>query len=101
MDEVRDLMRLQHYAIQTERAYCNWIARFIHFHKMRAREALFAKPESKVEAFLGHLATRASVAAGTQNQAFCLFLVFLVVTLGGGNQAGFHWFWLEQQSRDV
>ena len=39
MDEVRDLMRLQHYAIQTERACCSWIARFIHFHKMRAREA--------------------------------------------------------------
>ena len=37
MDEVRDLMRLQHYAIQTEHAYCSWIARFIHFHKMRAR----------------------------------------------------------------
>ena len=43
---------------------------------MRAREALFAKPESKVEAFLGHLATRANVVAGTQNQAFNA-LVFL------------------------
>ena len=28
LDEVRDVMRLHHYSIHTERAYCDWIRRF-------------------------------------------------------------------------
>jgi hypothetical protein len=32
LDQVRDLMRLRHYSIRTERCYCDWITRFIRFH---------------------------------------------------------------------
>ncbi len=27
LDEVRDLMRLRHYSVRTERCYCDWIKR--------------------------------------------------------------------------
>jgi Phage integrase, N-terminal SAM-like domain len=37
LDQVRDLMRLKHYSLRTERTYCDWIERFIRFHKMRHR----------------------------------------------------------------
>ncbi len=74
--ETRDMMRRLHYSIHTERAYCDWIARFVRFHHMRAREALFVEAERKVEDFLSHLAVQGKVAASTQNQAFNA-LVFL------------------------
>jgi hypothetical protein len=39
-DQVREVMRLRHYAIRTEECYCDWIRRFIKFHGMRTREEL-------------------------------------------------------------
>jgi len=59
-----------HYSIHTERAYCDWVKRFIHFHHVEQREALFTEPEQKVEEYLTHLAVDAHVSAFTQNQAF-------------------------------
>ena len=38
LDQVREIMRLKHYSIRTERSYCDWIRRYIHYHRMRARE---------------------------------------------------------------
>jgi len=66
LDRVRDKIRLRHYSIRTEQAYCDWIKRFILFHGKRHPEALGA-PE--VEAFLTHLAVERNVAAATQNLA--------------------------------
>ena len=40
MDEIRDVMRLHHYSIHTERSHCDWIQRFIHFHNMKSRDEL-------------------------------------------------------------
>jgi len=68
--EMRDLMRRLHYSIHTERAYCDWVERFVRFHHIQSREALFVESERKVEAFLTHLAVQGNVAATTQNQAF-------------------------------
>ena len=62
-------MRLKHYAIRTETCYCDWIRRYIRFHKMKAREELLPGTE-KVEVFLSDLAVNGQVAASTQNQAF-------------------------------
>ena len=76
LSETRDLMRRMHYSIHTERAYCEWITRFVKFHKMQARDALFVEPERKVESYLSYLAVQANVAAATQNQALNA-LVFL------------------------
>jgi hypothetical protein len=35
LDQARDAMRLKHYSLRTERTYCDWIRRFIRFHRMR------------------------------------------------------------------
>jgi hypothetical protein len=69
LDQVRDVMRLRHYSIRTEQAYCDWIKRYIKFHGLKVREELLPA-EPKVEAFLTDLAVRGKVAASTQNQAF-------------------------------
>ncbi len=63
------MLRLKHYSIRTERSYCDWIRRYIKFHKMQCRGDLEGA-ESKMELFLSDLAVNGHVAASTQNQAF-------------------------------
>ena len=75
LDQVRDVMRLHHYSIHTERTYLDWIKRYIAFHRMKSRDDL-VEGEKKIEAFLTHLAVDGQVAAATQNQAMNA-LVFL------------------------
>lgn len=75
LDEVRNVMRLRHYSIHTERTYCDWIKRYIHYHRMTCREDL-NNGEAKIETFLTHLAVNKDVAPSTQNQAMNA-LVFL------------------------
>jgi site-specific recombinase XerD len=75
LDEVRDYLRLHHYSIHTERTYCDWIKKYVQYHKMTRREDL-AEGEKKIEAFLTHLAVERNVSPATQNQAMNA-LVFL------------------------
>lgn len=75
MDEVRDVMRLHHYSIHTERTYCDWIKKFVRYHKMMTRQDL-AGGEAKIEAFLTYLAVEKNVSSSTQNQAMNA-LIFL------------------------
>jgi integron integrase len=70
---VRQKIRVKHYSIRTERAYVDWIKRFILFHHKR-HPASMATPE--VRAFLSHLAVQHKVAASTQRQALSA-IVFL------------------------
>ena len=70
MDQVRLVMRRNHYSIRTEEAYVQWIVRFIHFHKMQHPQEM---DHTHIEAFLNHLALQ-NVAASTQNQAFSALL---------------------------
>jgi len=35
MDQVRDVMRLKHFAFRTEQTYVSWIKRFIFFHNKK------------------------------------------------------------------
>jgi len=69
LDQVREVMRLKHYSIRTERCYCDWIRRYVKYHGMRGREDLQGA-EPKIEQFLSDLAVNGHVAASTQNQAF-------------------------------
>ena len=69
LDQVREILRLRHYSIRTEQCYCDWIRRYIKFHRMTSRAEL-APGGSKVEMFLSDLAVNGRVAASTQNQAF-------------------------------
>lgn len=75
LEQVRDIMRLKHYSIHTERTYSDWIKRYVQFHRMTSREDL-QNGEKKIEEFLTHLAVERNVAPATQNQAMNA-LVFL------------------------
>ena len=71
LDQVGDVMRLKHYSIRTERAYSEWIRRFIRYHGKRHPRDM---AEAEVTAFLTHLAREGHVAAATQNQALSALL---------------------------
>jgi len=73
LDQVRDIMRLKHYAFSTERTYTSWIKRFIFFHDKKHPKDM---GEPEVEAFLTWLAVEKTVSKSTQNQAFNA-LIFL------------------------
>ena len=75
LDRVRQVMRLHHYSLHTERTYVDWIKRYVRFHRMQRREDL-GGGEAKIEAFLTDLAVNGRVAPATQNQAMNA-LVFL------------------------
>ena len=66
LQRVRAKIRLNHYSIWTERAYADWIKRYVLFHGKRHPSELGA---DEVEAFLTYLAVVGNVAATTQNQA--------------------------------
>jgi integrase len=71
LDQVRGVIRRKHYSIRTEKVYCDWIKRFILFHKKRHPADM---AEAEITAFLTHLAVQANVAASTQNQALSALL---------------------------
>jgi len=73
LDRLRAEVRVRHYSIRTEHAYCDWVKRYCHFHDLRHPKDMGA-PE--INAFLSYLATDCNVAASTQNQALNA-LVFL------------------------
>jgi hypothetical protein len=62
LDQVRDLLRLKHYAYRTEETYVQWIRRYILFHNKRHPKDM-GIPE--IEEFLTHLATAQNVSAST------------------------------------
>jgi len=66
LDDVRDTLRVHHYAMKTEKSYVQWIKRFILFHKKRHPEKM---GKQEVEQFLTWLAVDRNVAPSTQNQA--------------------------------
>ena len=71
LEQMRDVMRLKHYSLRTEKSYCDWVERFIRFHRMRHPREMAAQ---EVEAFLTDLARRQNVAPSTQNQALSALL---------------------------
>ena len=66
LDRVRLAIRARHYSRRTEKAYVDWIKRYIFFHSKRHPIGMGA---AKVTEFLTHLAVQGKVAASTQNQA--------------------------------
>ena len=76
MDQVRNRLRTRHLAIRTERAYLNWIDRFLRFERERCGE--WRHPagmgSDEVNRFLTHLAVDQKKAASTQNQALSALL---------------------------
>jgi integron integrase len=79
LDQVATKMRFLHYSIRTERAYVDWIRRYILFHNKRHPSEMGA---AEIEAFLTHLAVEGKVTASTQNQAFSAILFLYQKVLG-------------------
>ena len=79
LEQVRDYLRTKHYSIRTERAYLDWIKRYILFHGKRHPKDMSA---AEVEAFLTHLAVERDVSASTQNQAKSALLFLYREVLG-------------------
>jgi integron integrase len=82
-DQVREVLRFHHYSIRTEKTYCQWIRRYLAFHRSANRSGPqrgWRHPgemgAAEVAGFLSHLAVAGDVAASTQNQALNA-LVFL------------------------
>jgi site-specific recombinase XerD len=73
LSRVRIACRRRDYSLHTERAYVQWVRRFVRFHDTTHPRLLDAHD---VRAFLNALATDLHVAASTQNQALNA-LVFL------------------------
>ena len=71
LDQMRDVIRLKHYSLRTEQSYCDWVERFIRFHRMRHPRDL---REEEVSEFLTYLAREGKVAPSTQNQALSALL---------------------------
>ena len=71
LDQVRDAIRLKHYAYRTEETYVQWIRRYILFHNKRHPKEM---GNAASEAFLTYLAVEGQVSASTQNQALSALL---------------------------
>ena len=71
MDSVRAAIRVRHYSFRTEKAYVDWIRRFILFNKKRHPRDM-GGPE--VAAFLNYLANDRQVSSATQAQALAALL---------------------------
>jgi hypothetical protein len=76
-DQIREVLRFHHYSIRTEKTYCQWIRRYLVFHRAADRNGPakgWRHPAemgaAEVAAFLSHLAVAGDVAASTQRQAF-------------------------------
>ena len=64
-------MRRQHYSPRTEKAYIDWMSRFVRYHDRRPPEQMGA-PE--IVEFLTHLARERNVSAATRRQALSALL---------------------------
>jgi integron integrase len=79
LERAQAIIRRKHYSIRTERAYLNWMRRYILFHHKRHPKEM---GPAEIEAFLTHLAMAGHVARSTQNQAFNALLFLYREVLG-------------------
>ena len=63
LDQIRNKLRVKHYAIRTEEQYLHWIKRYILFHGKRHPKDMGA---AQIEAFLTNLAEAEKVSASTR-----------------------------------
>jgi hypothetical protein len=71
LDQVRDAIRLDHYAYRTEETYVQCIRRYILLRSKRHPKEM---GKAEIEAFLTHPVVEGQVSASTQNQAFSILL---------------------------
>jgi integron integrase len=79
LDQLRAVLRRNHYSRRTEESYVAWVVRFVRFHQLRHPRDLGS---AEIAAFLTHLAVVDQVAASTQNQARSALLFLYQEVLG-------------------
>ena len=79
LEVVREEIRLKHYALKTEKCYCDWIRRYIRFNGKRHPREMGV---GEIGKFLTHLAVEGHVSASTQNQAYAALLFLYREVLG-------------------
>ena len=67
LDEAKNVIRLRHYSLSTEKTYLGWMGRFKIYMNDHEPHLLEANDMKK---YLTHLAVHGRVSASTQNQAF-------------------------------
>jgi len=67
IDEARNMIRLRHYSLSTEKTYLGWLTRFIAYMKDREPSVIDG---NDIKKYLTRLAVHDRVSASTQNQAF-------------------------------
>ena len=77
IEEMREALRIKHYAYDTEIVYLDWARKFYHYIRDIKKKDLNSSPGSAdVRDYLSHLALKRKVSSSTQNQAFNA-LIFL------------------------
>lgn len=77
LKDLKEWMRLKHYAYKTEQSYLNWCKRFFHYSsegKGGSQGGYVSVTPELIKDFLAQLATRRKVSKSTQNQAFSALL---------------------------
>lgn len=79
LDRVRAVARVRNLSNRAERAYSDWVRRYIIFHQKRHPAEM---GDEEVRQFVSHLAVEGKVAASTQNVALCAMLSLYRDVLG-------------------
>jgi integron integrase len=77
LEDMKEWMRINHYAYKTEQSYLNWCKRFFHYSsecKGVNRDGCAAVSPELIKDFLARLATQHKASKSTQNQAFSALL---------------------------
>jgi integron integrase len=77
LERAREAMRVRHLSLRTEKAYLQWMRRYIVYHGKRHPSEM---GEREINAFLTFLAVEKRVSPSTQTQALCA-LLFLYRTV--------------------
>lgn len=76
---LKEEIRRRNYSYKTEKAYSQWIVRYVKFHGLKHPVEM---DESHAVSYLNHLANKRNVAASTQNQALSAILFLYKNILG-------------------
>jgi len=71
LPSVRAEIRRKNYSSKTEKNYCGWIKRYIHFHDLKHPKGM---SEKRIISYLSYLANKRNVAVLTPNQALCAII---------------------------
>ena len=96
LDQVRDTIRLKHYACSTERTYVYWAKRFVLYHNKRHPLEM---GEKEISELLTYLAVEERVAASTQNQAVSALLFLYREVLRKGLDLPLELVWAKRPKR--